>query len=104
MTMKLLLALALLATPATAKTWFNDDCSLNVTSGPGGFAYEQTDAFAEAGGLATVCHVESWPVSSAVATMKCDNGSTPKMEIISDEAISFDGQTFSTKPEHCVDE
>lgn len=98
-----LLALALLTTVAQAKTWVNDDCSLAVTSDAEGFHYETTITN-RTQEFDTLCTVGSWPISSAAAAMTCDNGSAPKLSIISDDEINFDGKTFSTKTDACIEE
>ena len=72
----ILLAAALLATPVHAKQWADDACFVVVTSEGDRFHVYFDDGRPE-----TDCTVKDWPVSSAAATLSCDNGWQPKMQL-----------------------
>ncbi|MBO6901369.1 MAG: hypothetical protein JJ864_08485 [Rhizobiaceae bacterium] len=83
-----LLALAAVATPAAAKTWVDEACVYLLVSGEEAapFLFQTTDGRTSVG-----CRVDQWPTDSAEATMACDNGAAPKMTLISDSEVEFDG-------------
>lgn len=87
--MRTLLLLLLIASPAAAKTWSDDGCSTAVTTEAKVFKYVKDT------GSTVVCTVKDWPISSPVATMACNDGSAPKMEILSADQIRFDGITLT---------
>ena len=73
-----LLAVALIATPASAKIWADDACFLIVESVEGGFTVRRegvkpTEAH---------CKIESWPISSPIAVLSCDDGTKPEMQLV----------------------
>lgn len=86
----LILAAALIATPASAKTWFNEDCTLGLQSGEGGFEIMFNPGVDMPDKRETVCKVAHWPIQNPVAILKCDNGSEPEMQLI-DSDVRLDG-------------
>lgn len=84
---RIALALILAATPiaASAKTWADDGCSIAVVSKDHKFVVVRD------GQPDVACTVESWPIDQTEATLTCDNGAKPKMTLISDDEMLFDG-------------
>lgn len=81
-----LLAIALIATPAQARMWVADDCSLTVVSVGDGFEIYEGGQDKEP----IFCKVEHWPVSDPVGLLSCDNGQKAELEL-SEATIRFDG-------------
>lgn len=84
-----LLAVALIATPAQANLWVADDCSLTVVSVGDGFEVYREGRDREP----ILCKVERWPISEPVGLLSCDNGQSAGLEL-SLTSIRFDGVTL----------
>lgn len=81
----LAIAAALVALPASAKSWSDLSCSTALVSEDDAFTYVRD------GKDDVRCTIASWPISSAEASMQCDDGTAPKLSIPSDGRIIFDG-------------
>lgn len=94
--MRLILMFLLLTGPANAagRTWTNDECSVAVISENDAFTYiPDTGKVGQ-----TVCTIYDWPVSNPVAVLKCADGTMPKMELIGDDQLKFDGHLLTVDP------
>jgi hypothetical protein len=72
------LPLLLVGYAAEAKTWANCDVDIVVDSGPEGFRIFTLDG----GQDGLICEVADWPLNSSVATLRCEDGSAPKFELL----------------------
>lgn len=75
-----LLAVALIATPASAKIWADDACAIVVSSDEAEMFVVTRDT--QAGVIKTTCKIESWPIASPIAILSCDDGSKPEMQLV----------------------
>lgn len=92
MKVAVVIALALVSSPAAAKTWVDATCQLMLeSSGTGDFTYSKTD-----GTFDTVCRVDQWPTDQETATMACGDNAPHTMKIVG-EAIDFDGNMLLPK-------
>lgn len=90
----LLLAFAIITTPAQASVWTSEDCKLTVETIDGHFVIFTERAGDERDGV--TCKVENWPISSANAQLACDDGSTPQMSMeTADGPIVFDSERLA---------
>lgn len=82
------LASALLALPASAKTWVDAACVYMLESRDAElpFVFASTD-----GQKSRACKVLEWPMNTDIATLECDDGSTPKVAFMPSEQVLFDG-------------
>lgn len=79
-----ILASAFAAAPAMAKTWADQSCSIAFVS--------QNDTFSiiKDGEEPVFCEIANWPTGSKEATMKCADGSSPKLSIVDRDGVSLD--------------
>lgn len=84
---KLLVAAALLATPAAAKEWRGEAGAILVSAPKVGFTLTE-------GGRSTVCKVGDWPINEPIAVLDCDDGSRHAMEIVNESDVKIDGRLF----------
>lgn len=80
-------AAALLAVTgfAHSKVWADLSCSYILATSDEWRGWR----YATYAGVDTLCRVESWPISSPIAKMICDNGIKADMRIIDDHQIQF---------------
>lgn len=81
------IVLALVATPALAegKMWANRECTVVAST------YETKFLTVTKDEKEIRCDLASWPISSAEAKLKCDDGSEPAMALQSDGRLIFAG-------------
>lgn len=90
----LLLAVALIATPATAGVWTNKDCTFTVESIDGAFVIFTKGADDAKDGV--TCKITNWPLSSPVAQLDCDDDTKAEMKMATrDGPIVFDGRELA---------
>lgn len=66
------------AQSSATKIWADDACALVVESVEGGFTvYRDSNPPQTA-----FCEIESWPISSPIAILACDDGSKPEMQLV----------------------
>lgn len=87
----LLIAAALIATPAQAKTWSN--CSTELVSAEKDFVLTLYAGAERDETVVARCKIANWPISSPVAEIECDDGGpTSKMEFVGEKDVRFDGE------------
>ncbi len=89
----LILAVALVASPASANVWTNEDCSFTIETIDGHFViFAKTDPAKDG----VTCKIDNWPVSSPVAQLACDDDSRAEMRMETrDGPIVFDGRELA---------
>ncbi|WP_395449954.1 hypothetical protein ACHMW7_09155 [Aminobacter sp. UC22_36] len=85
MRIALIVAAALFAQPAFAKSWSDVSCSVSLVS------ENDTFTFGKDGAQDVKCKIESWPIASAKAKMRCDDGSMPSLSLLSGNRVVFAG-------------
>lgn len=92
--MRLLLIAALLfASPASANVWTSADCTFTVETIDGHFVIFTTRGDPRDG---VTCKIDNWPVSSPVASLICDDGTTPEVRMeTTDGPIIFEGRELA---------
>lgn len=74
----------LAATSATAKTWVDQTCSkVLISTNDHFYLFED--------GRLTSCDVQNWPISTPTAQMRCADSTAPKMTLVDDKSLVWDG-------------
>ena len=61
------------------KVWADDACAIVVKSEEDGFRVTRDTS---EGPVEAVCRIESWPISSPIAVLACDDGSKPEVQFV----------------------
>lgn len=73
------------------KTWLDVTCAVTMQSAPDTpFIVSKVD-----GSYRNACTIADWPISSPTATLECEDGSRPTMELQGDDVL-LDGLPVST--------
>jgi hypothetical protein len=79
---------AIISIPASAgaaKIWVDIECTRVLISADDRFLYQ------DASKPLVACKLVAWPINTPTASMSCDSGDAPGMEVASDQTLYWNG-------------